>query len=166
MGVSRSFGCYKFKKGNGKVGPQSEIVTCVPDVRVHNRSDEDMALLVASDGLFDVISSDQSVGRINDILQLGESSAKLFAEELLDGALIEGKSRDNITAIVCIFPAGNNISKEARSKRINECIGVEGIRSERIFAGKMPSVYDMYDNVKFLPEMERAPGSMFYSEDY
>lgn len=161
LSLSRGFGDLRFK-GKAAMAPHEQAVTCCPDISIYKRDlVNDFALLLACDGLYDVISSEQAVRRLMDIIALGETSSMLIAEEMIDGAWIEGKSRDNITAIVCIFPTGSELIGRASSR--DEAIGVAGIRTERRLAGSLPPEYDIYDNVKFTPKIDPAPGSMFSS---
>lgn len=164
LAISRGLGDHRLKDAHLK--PPEQAVTCVPDISMHIRTHSlDLVLLLACDGLFDVISSEQAMRRVLDIFQLGEVSAALVAEEMVDGALYEGKSRDNISAIVCIFSAGKHLLEAVRASS-EMAIGVAGIRLERRLAGRMNPDYDMYDNVELIPPVEPAPGSMFYSADY
>ena len=164
LALSRGVGDLRFKT-KADTPPHLQVVTCVPDITIHKRNVKvDLVLLIACDGLFDVISSDQAVQRLLEIFRLGETSCMLIAEEMIDGALIEGRSRDNISAIVCAFAAGVEVMQRASAGA--GAIGVEGIRMERRLAGKNIADYDMYDNIEHMPKVEKAPGSMFYSDDY
>lgn len=164
LALSRGVGDLRYKTKTD-TPPHMQVVTCVPDITIHKRDAKtDLVLLLACDGLFDVISSDQAVQRLLEIFRLGETSTMMIAEEMIDGALFEGRSRDNISAIVCAFPAGYDVMQRASVG--DNAIGVGGIRMERRLAGKNIADYDMYDNVQFMPKVEKAPGSMFYSDDY
>ena len=79
-----------------KVSPEPDIIT-------HDRVDVDEFLLLACDGLYDVMSNAEATGFGRQILQEGESNMALMAEEMLDIAL-EKDSRDNISAIVVKLP--------------------------------------------------------------
>ena len=53
LSVSRAFGDYEFKR------PGAEVVSVVPDIRVMELGETDSVLVIASDGVFDVLSNDQ-----------------------------------------------------------------------------------------------------------
>lgn len=172
LNVSRGLGDLRYKL-NPELDASQQVVSCIPDVVIHCRDAElDSILLLACDGFWDVISSEQAVRRVYDLFALGEGSVRLMSEELVDGALIEGGSRDNITCILCVFPKGRRLID---GYRVNPShvfpaglVGVEGVRWERELAGSGSNKLskDIYDNVKYISKVERAPGSMFYKETF
>jgi len=98
LAVSRGFGDFAYKRRND-LPPHEQKVTCIPDIKIIERSPEDDVLILACDGLWDVMSSSESVLFVRDIFRSGERDMKLVAEEMLDLALDKG-SKDNISAIV------------------------------------------------------------------
>ncbi|MEW5306475.1 MAG: hypothetical protein WDW36_008937 [Sanguina aurantia] len=114
LAVSRSFGDIDFKE------PQ-RMVECEPDVcRVVPRVGDPFVLL-ASDGLFDVLSDQEAVDCADKALQgcidtrraaalesggsaapLRESEARIVAEALLARAIAKG-TMDNVTAVVMLL---------------------------------------------------------------
>jgi serine/threonine protein phosphatase PrpC len=56
MTVSRAFGDFEFK-ANDKLGPEGQAVSCIPDVIVHKRDEKDTFLILATDGVWDVMSN-------------------------------------------------------------------------------------------------------------
>ena len=56
LSLSRAFGDYNYKKNELK-GPCEEIVSAEPDIYFHERFDKDKFLVLASDGLWDLLSS-------------------------------------------------------------------------------------------------------------
>lgn len=66
-------------------------VSCWPDVEVHERDHEkDDVLILACDGVWDVLSSEAAVETVRGILNSGEHDISLVAEELIDIALDQG----------------------------------------------------------------------------
>lgn len=90
---------------------------------MHERTEDDDVLLLACDGLWDVMSTPEAVDLVREIYASGETSVKLMAEELLDIALDKG-SKDNISATVVKLP-GAKMGPEASG-------GVEGRRQQRL----------------------------------
>ncbi len=102
-------------------------VTCFPDITVHERTEDDDVLLLACDGLWDVMSTSEAVDLVREIYASGEVSVKRMAEELLDIALDKG-SKDNISATVVKLP-GAHLGPESNG-------GVEGRRQHRLQSRK------------------------------
>jgi serine/threonine protein phosphatase PrpC len=76
-------------------------VSCWPDVAVHERNHEsDDVLILACDGVWDVLSSEAAVDTVRSILDAGEHNVALVAEELIDIALHQGKLD---TTLLCIL---------------------------------------------------------------
>jgi serine/threonine protein phosphatase PrpC len=66
---------------------------------------EDQFIVLACDGIWDVMSNDAVIERITGYMSVeGESDPLLLAEELIEDALAKN-SRDNMTACVVLFPA-------------------------------------------------------------
>ena len=96
-------------------------VSPFPEVLVHVRNNEsDRILIVACDGVWDVMKNSYCLELVDTLMTEGESDMGLVAEEVLDICLKKG-SRDNMTIIVVKFSAqkignGGGVSKR-RSKR-------------------------------------------------
>ena len=65
-------------------------MTCFPDITVHERTPQDEVLLLACDGLWDVMTSEEAVNTIRDIFNDGGGNTVLVAEEMLELALHKG----------------------------------------------------------------------------
>lgn len=67
-------------------------MSCCPDVEIHERNDaEDDVLILACDGVWDVLSSEAAVDTVRALFEGGEHNVGLVAEELIDAALDQGK---------------------------------------------------------------------------
>lgn len=90
---------------------------------IHERLSTDVVLLLACDGLWDVLSSEEAVDTIRELYRSGEKSMLKIAEEMVDIALDKGLftfiffeqhwrsfncsligSKDNISAVVAKLP--------------------------------------------------------------
>jgi len=59
LGVARAFGDYDYKS-NAELSASRQAVVCTPDIEVRERDDEeDMYLVLACDGVWDVMSNDE-----------------------------------------------------------------------------------------------------------
>ena len=96
-------------------------VSPYPEVFVHPRNSEgDQFLIVACDGIWDVMKNSYCRDEVDTLMAEGESNMALIAEEILDHCLKKG-SRDNMTLIIVKFPAqqigtGGGVAKR-RSRR-------------------------------------------------
>jgi len=84
-------------------------VIATPEVRKHVLTDDDEFMILASDGVWEFISSDDAVASVAASLQ-ATNSATLACKRLIDAAIQqwkdnEGDYRDDITAIVMRLPA-------------------------------------------------------------
>ncbi|CAE7681760.1 unnamed protein product, partial [Symbiodinium sp. CCMP2456] len=118
LAVSRSFGDKDFK------GP--DIVSAEPEITVHEADherrkrqrflqvdwDADEFVILATDGIWDVLSDKDSVGLVRQILQEGLSETK--AAEALVKRAREKESQDDCTALVVRF-AWNSASAGAKA---------------------------------------------------
>lgn len=98
LAVSRAFGDFEYKNRED-LEPQYQKVSCYPDIRVVEVSPLDDVLILACDGLWDVMTSSEAVETVRQIYDAGETNMKLVTEEIVDLALNKG-SRDNVSAIV------------------------------------------------------------------
>ena len=98
LAVSRSFGDLIMKECRGKG------VTCIPEVRAHKLSkpedeDEDIALVLATDGLWDVMSNDEAADMAAQQLESSHGSCTAAARAIVEEAK-KRESADDITALV------------------------------------------------------------------
>lgn len=106
LGVARSFGDFMFKTQKNR-GPHEQLVSCLPDVRtveIDNRID---FLVIASDGIWDMMTNQQTVDfiikRMHKTVPLNE-----ICEQLIDNCRIPidpltGLGADNMTVIIAVL---------------------------------------------------------------
>jgi len=113
LAVTRAFGDYEFKggrqellqelaaTGSSQTGSlQTPPVVATPDVRVYERTPEDDFLIVATDGLWDVINSAQAITFVRTMVKRDKScSMQEVASALIDRAL-KSRTQDNISCVV------------------------------------------------------------------
>jgi serine/threonine protein phosphatase PrpC len=66
-------------------------VSCYPDITVHERTPHDDLLLLACDGLWDVMTTAEAVAQVRELYESGETSITKIAEEMLDVSLNKGE---------------------------------------------------------------------------
>lgn len=118
LNLSRSIGDLVYKQ-NANLCPQEQLIICNPDIRHIDRVVGDEFLILACDGVWDVLSSQGAVdfvrSRLGDRTTLlqrledGELKLSTIIEEMLDSCLSPdlaqtmGLGGDNMTAILIVF---------------------------------------------------------------
>mmetsp|Transcript_1194 Transcript_1194/g.2119 ORF Transcript_1194/g.2119 Transcript_1194/m.2119 type:complete len:491 (-) Transcript_1194:147-1619(-) len=143
LSVSRALGDFSFKDresvlagGSGqdyyrsKVQPENQMVSAVPEIVVVERDiASDKFIVLACDGIWDVVSNEECVEEVEGIFKEGEQNIGLACEELLDQCCTKG-SLDNMTAFIVKFPpqqigVGGGVLKR-RKKRGEAAVVMEG----------------------------------------
>ncbi|KAJ7109712.1 phosphatase 2C-like domain-containing protein [Mycena crocata] len=104
LALSRALGDFEFKK-NYNMTPEKQIITADPDVTCHDITDEDEFLVLACDGIWDCLSSQQVVNFIRyqvsegkDLTEIGEMMCEhCLAPDTSSGA---GIGCDNMTILI------------------------------------------------------------------
>lgn len=132
LAVSRALGDYDYKNVSG-LPPTEQLVSAEPDLNVIDRSPQDQFLILACDGVWDVMSNQEVVTYIQSRLLVHENLQKV-CEELLETCLAKG-SKDNMSVILITFPAAPHVSEEAvqLEKKLDDAIKsrIEGMVKER-----------------------------------
>jgi protein phosphatase 1G len=111
LSISRAIGDLRFKK-NTHLAPKDQVVCCTPDIQTVRRDQDDEFLVLACDGIWDVLSSQEVVDYIRPKLAgVLDGSVKLSSviEGLLDYCLSPDPARtfglggDNMTVVVVVF---------------------------------------------------------------
>lgn len=118
LNLSRSIGDLQYKQ-NSTLSAQEQLIVCHPDVRSFPRHPDDEFMIIACDGVWDVLSSQEAVDFVRSRLgdwsllhqQAHDGVFKLswLLEEMLDDCVspdlsqTRGLGGDNMTAIVVAF---------------------------------------------------------------
>lgn len=109
LSLSRAIGDLQYKQ-NGALGRHEQVVTVQPDVVVRALAPGDAFLLLACDGVWDVLDRQAAVDVVRERLDAGETAAAA-AVALLDACLspdpraTRGAGCDNMTALVVLLPS-------------------------------------------------------------
>ncbi|PWZ43781.1 putative protein phosphatase 2C 42 [Zea mays] len=101
IAVSRSLGDLMYKDNND-LGPVQQAITAFPEVRTEEITQDDQFLIIACDGIWDCLTSQQAVDfiRIYSFADVGLAS---ICEALLAHCVAQPRGRDNMTVILVRF---------------------------------------------------------------
>jgi len=106
LALSRAIGDLGFKQTPG-LGPEAQMVTAMPDVRVEQLRAGDEFVILACDGIWDVMSSQQAVDFVRERLRNGATPSEVCAA-LCDACMAPntqgmGLGCDNMSVVLCVF---------------------------------------------------------------
>ncbi|XP_032803939.1 protein phosphatase 1B-like isoform X1 [Petromyzon marinus] len=110
LAVSRALGDFDYKCVDGK-GPTEQLVSPEPEVRAIERSDGDEFVVLACDGIWDVMSNEELGQFVHSRLLLTDDLEKI-CNQVLDTCLYKG-SRDNMSIVLVCFPNAPKVTVEA-----------------------------------------------------
>jgi len=129
LNLSRSLGDLVYKR-NVDLSPSEQMVSATPDIVVIERHPDDEFLLLACDGIWDVLGSQEAVDYVRGRLPSAKSShcpLSVVMEELLDRCLspdlasTHGLGGDNMTAIIVLLNrSAFSVSKPSPTTSPNE----------------------------------------------
>lgn len=106
LALSRALGDFVFKRNNAK-GPEDQIVTAYPDVETRDITEDYEFILLACDGIWDVMSNEEVVDFVRKRIGIG-----LFPEEICEDLMTHclapdcqmgGLGGDNMTVVLVCF---------------------------------------------------------------
>lgn len=101
LAVSRALGDYEFKNVEGK-GPCEQLVSPEPEVFVIDRHEDDEFLVLACDGVWDVMSNEDICSFIGSRLLLTDDLESITSQ-VVDTCFYKD-SRDNMSIVLVTFP--------------------------------------------------------------
>ncbi|CEG35312.1 protein phosphatase [Plasmopara halstedii] len=119
LAVSRALGDFSYK-ARADLPAEKQQVSAEPEIQVQKIEKTEEFLVLACDGIWDVMSNDEICAYIRQLMNDGEMDLKLIAEEILDNCLRAG-SRDNMSVVIVKFPGA----------KFGQGGGVSKIREER-----------------------------------
>lgn len=166
LAVSRALGDYDYKR-NDTVKPTEQLVSPEPEITITKRDPSgDQFLLLACDGIFDVMTNEDVIDFVSKQLKLTSDLSKICST-LIDLCLNKN-SRDNMSVVLVTFPAAPEVSQEAIEKEgINEVERLKKIEEELSYLAKeAQDSLDLEENCVFasLIERKRLPESDIYSK--
>jgi protein phosphatase 2C family protein 2/3 len=129
LALSRAIGDFEFKK-NHSLPPEEQVVTSDPEITGHERTDEDEFLIIACDGIWDCLSSQQVI----DVVRRQIAERKELSEicEMVmdkccapDADIGAGVGCDNMTIMIIAILNGKTKDQyyDWMAKRVEEEYG-------------------------------------------
>ncbi|KAI9922536.1 hypothetical protein PsorP6_002398 [Peronosclerospora sorghi] len=119
LAVSRALGDFSYK-ARFDLPAEKQQVSAEPDIEIQKIDKTEEFLVIACDGIWDVMTNDDLCANIRQLMSNGETDLRLIAEEILDSCLRAG-SRDNMSIVIVKFPGA----------RLGPGGGVAKLREER-----------------------------------
>ncbi|CAG7852167.1 Protein phosphatase 2C homolog 2 Short=PP2C-2 [Serendipita indica DSM 11827] len=140
LALSRAIGDFEFKSNNS-LGPEKQIVTANPDIEIHELSDEDEFLILACDGIWDCLSSQQAVDMVRRLIAQKKSLQEICETTIQrccapDADTGAGVGCDDMTMIVVAILNGRTIDQwyDWIAERVEKNYGYATGGSPQIFA--------------------------------
>ncbi len=111
LAVSRALGDFTYKQSKN-LKPEAQQVSAEPEFIVQERKENDQYLVLACDGIWDVMTNQDVASFTCEKTIEGIDNLGILAEHLIDEGLIRN-SRDNMSAIIVAFPAAPHPTPEA-----------------------------------------------------
>ncbi|XP_070590642.1 protein phosphatase 1B isoform X1 [Erythrolamprus reginae] len=113
LAVSRALGDYDYKCVDGK-GPTEQLVSPEPEVYEIVRAEEDEFIVLACDGIWDVMSNEELCEFVKSRLEVSDDLEKV-CNWVVDTCLHKG-SRDNMSIVLVCFSNAPKVSDEAMKR--------------------------------------------------
>lgn len=113
LAVSRALGDFEYKNVEGK-GPCEQLVSPEPEIFTQERNEKDEFLVLACDGIWDVMSNEELCDFVRSRMLITESLEEI-CNQVVDTCLYKG-SRDNMSIVLIAFPGAPKVSEEAVRK--------------------------------------------------
>lgn len=129
LNLSRAIGDHGYKQ-NKNFSPEDQMISPLPDVRSMTLTPEDHFMIVACDGIWNSLSSQEACDFVSEKLaqdkKLSTICEDLFDHCLAPDTLGDGTGCDNMTCIIVTFSNSNKGS----AKRTSEEAGNEDLRQD------------------------------------
>lgn len=110
LAVSRALGDFEYKNVEG-MGPCEQLVSPEPEIFAEERDPADEFLVLACDGIWDVMSNEDLCDFIRNRLQI-VTSLESICNQVIDTCLYKG-SRDNMSIVIVTFKGAPQVNQEA-----------------------------------------------------
>ncbi|XP_044774512.1 protein phosphatase 1G isoform X3 [Neomonachus schauinslandi] len=137
LNLSRAIGDHFYKR-NKNLPPEEQMISALPDIKVLTLTDDHEFMVIACDGIWNVMSSQEVIDFIQSKISQRDENGELrllssIVEELLDQCLApdtsgDGTGCDNMTCIIICFKPRNTaeLQPESGKRKLEEVLSSEG----------------------------------------
>lgn len=129
LNLSRAIGDHFYKR-NKNLPPEEQMISALPDIKVLTLNEEHNFMVIACDGIWNVMSSQEVVDFIHEKINEKDETGELrqlssIVEELLDQCLApdtsgDGTGCDNMTCIIVRFDPRQKPLSEGSKRKLEE----------------------------------------------
>lgn len=145
LAVSRALGDFEFKFNGNKYPNKEFMVSNVPDIKQINITDAAKFLILACDGLWDVLSNEDATTYVNHFLSSADlrdlnRALSVCAQQLVMHAVDQG-SMDNVSAVIVCFHSGEvaGMSTATASTGVSNAVAAANAGARGLSMGSSPS---------------------------
>lgn len=118
LNLSRAFGDHMYKD-NSKLDLKDQMICAYPDIKYHNVTDEDEFMILACDGIWNVMTNQEAIDFVRDRLEKDTKISDIL-EEMFDHCIApdtsgDGCGCDNMTGMIIQLNPRSKNSKRPRS---------------------------------------------------
>lgn len=113
LAVSRALGDFEYKNVQGK-GPCEQLVSPEPEIGVEERTEGDEFVILACDGIWDVMTNEELCDFVRDRMRLTDN-LETICHLVVDTCLFKG-SRDNMSIVIIALKGAPVVSEVAKKK--------------------------------------------------
>ena len=151
LAVSRALGDFSYKQRDDLPAVEQQV-SGEADIKVEPRDGTEEFLIIACDGIWDVVSNDDCGAYVRQVLKNFESPEREIswaARDLLDNCLVKN-SRDNMSALLVGFAADGNMHVGEEPRPWTQILSDEFVVTDR--DGNKVSDPQRKDMADHLPE--------------
>ncbi|KAK2896407.1 hypothetical protein QQF64_006133 [Cirrhinus molitorella] len=140
LNLSRAIGDHFYKR-NKVLPPEEQMISALPDVKVLTLNEDHDFMVIACDGIWNVMSSQEVVDFVSERLKTEAGKNRPLSaiiEELLDHCLApdtsgDGTGCDNMTCIIITFSPqlGNSVDESTKKRKPEETAEENGNDSKK-----------------------------------
>jgi len=107
LNLSRAIGDHCYKQ-NESLSDREQMITALPDVRCLTLEEKDEFMILACDGIWNVMTSQEAVNFVKELLEAGKNTLSEICELMFDYCLApntdgDGTGCDNMTCVIASF---------------------------------------------------------------
>lgn len=145
--MTRAFGNLRLKVARGNdwrsLPVSAQVVTALPEVCAYPRSADDLAVVLASDGLFgDVLSSAQVASLTRDVLQTNAHTgdAEVIAARRLVDEAKKHQSSDNVSVVVISLESPNGLPRGLAPPELSSSSSEGSVSTQTFSPGRVEAL--------------------------